>query len=200
MTPNPNNRNGDPAQTVADTAITEYHARERTWDAIHADLRRPLPQRLIKQKRGKGNPAYIEWETAVRLLDRYAPGWSRRVTAMVQGEGMMHVSVEITIPCKDIDVVHSSTASAFTTIVDKKIFEENRALYPTRFEGFGTPATNAEQQAFKRAASFAGIYFEPDATPQPAGHNGNGPAVAPKPDAVPSQRTPRGERYDSSVY
>lgn len=152
--------NGTDMQKTVNPAITKYHAGERTWDAIHADLRKRLPEHLIKTLNEKGKPDYIEWQTAKNMLDYYAPGWSKRITAVVQGEGTLSVAVEITVPCLDCTVVQSSTGSEFTTYVHKDIYKANREMYPTRFDGFGSPCTNAEQQAFKRAAALLGVAFE----------------------------------------
>lgn len=145
---------------TADAQITPYRLRERSWDVIHADLQKPLPPRLIKRLNEKGQPDYIEWQTAKQLLDYYAPGWSKRITHIIQGEGQLSVVVEITVPCSDGDVVQSATGSEFTTYVDKEVYKQNRTMYPTRFSGYGSPATNAEQQAFKRAAALLGVAFE----------------------------------------
>lgn len=146
--------------TTVNPQITRYHVRERTWDEIHADLQKPVPQRLIKRLREKGQPDYIEWHTAKQLLDFYAPGWSKRITGVVQGEGMITVAVEITVPCSDGDITMASTGNEFTTYVSKKVYDANPEMYPTRFSGYGSPATNAEQQAFKRAAAQLGIAFD----------------------------------------
>lgn len=152
-------RNGSLLKT-ANPKISPYCARERTWDEIHADLQKPLPPRLIKRLKEKGQPDYIEWQTAKQVLDFFAPGWSKRITYVTQGEGTLTVAVEITVPCKDLDIVQSSTGSEFTTYVAKKVYEADRDSYPTRFCGYGSPATNAEQQAFKRAAALLGVAFQ----------------------------------------
>lgn len=144
---------------VANRDLSPYRLRERTWDEIHADLRRRLADKYIHRLKAPGSPRYIEWTTAHNVLDYYAPGWSKEVTHIVQSEGRLVVAVRLTIPCRDGDVTFSSTGSENTTYVDKKTYDANSDLYPTRFEGYGEPCTNAEQQAFKRAAAQAGVGY-----------------------------------------
>ena len=138
-------------------ATTTLHG-FRSWADIHNDLSKDVPQRLIKTRKQAGQTlSYIEWTTAVKLLDFYAPGWSGEVTHIVQSEGMIVISYRITIPTSDGPVSRSATGAEFTTHVDKSVYAENRAMYPTRFTSYGEPATIAEAQAFKRAAAKLGI-------------------------------------------
>ena len=50
---------------------------------VVADLSKPIAARWLKTRRQGGTElTYIEWHTAVRFLDRHAPGWSYAVKSV----------------------------------------------------------------------------------------------------------------------
>src|SRR5262245_16158005 len=50
---------------------------------IITDLKKPLERRHLKtRKQGGAELTYIEWHTAVKYLDHYAPGWSYAVKSI----------------------------------------------------------------------------------------------------------------------
>jgi hypothetical protein len=113
---------------------------------IIADLSKPLPARLIRQRevRSKGGKTvaihYIEWRTAIRALDYYAPGWSSEVRSVTEIGGRCVVTVRLSIPCAEGLVSREATGSEETDVA-----------------GYGDPVSNAEAMALKRAASRFGL-------------------------------------------
>lgn len=121
---------------------TGYYPASRTLAEIIADLSKPLPDRFLKTKtKGGTQLTFITWRTAQRLLDYYAPGWSGSVTHIALSADRVAVSYAISIPTADGGIV---TRSATGTEDEDD-------------SGWGDPVTNAEQQAFKRAAARFGL-------------------------------------------
>ena len=56
----------------------------RSITDIIADLSKPIPERHIKTRTQGGKQiSYISWDTAVRYLDHFAPGWSFEVRNVI---------------------------------------------------------------------------------------------------------------------
>src|SRR5215470_14775644 len=69
---------------------------------IMADLKRPLERRHLKtRKQGGAELTYIEWHTAVKYLDHYAPGWSYAVKSVQLVGNLVTVIASISIPCAE---------------------------------------------------------------------------------------------------
>jgi hypothetical protein len=119
----------------------------RTLAEIQADLSRELPARLIQTKPkntkggGKVQLSFINWRTAQRMLDHYAPGWQGYVTNIALSADRTAVSYQLGIPTSDFGMVWRTATGTD---------DEDDG-------GYGDPVTNAEQQAFKRAAARFGL-------------------------------------------
>lgn len=114
----------------------------RTLKAIIADLSKPLPARFVKQrKQGGAVLDYIEWHSAVKLLDYYAPGWEYRVDSVTDVGGRVAVVVSICIHSDDESYTWRSATGQE---------EPDQA-------GYGDPISNAEAMALKRAAAKFGL-------------------------------------------
>ena len=108
---------------------------------IIADLSKPLAQRHLKTRRQGGNEiTYIEWHTAVKYLDLFAPGWSYAVKSVSQVGNLITVIASISIPCLEGVVTREATGC-----------EDADA------KGYGDSVSNAEAMALKRAASKFGL-------------------------------------------
>ncbi len=113
---------------------------------IIAALSKQLPAELLKTKSLKSrsgqtaNLTYIEWHTAVRILDKYAPGWSYEIRSVTPVGSSVVVVARISIPCAEGIVYREATG-----IEDEDL------------SGYGDPASNAEAMALKRAASKFGL-------------------------------------------
>jgi len=113
----------------------------RSITAIIADLSKPLAAHHLKTRRQGGNEiTYIEWHTAVRYLDHFAPGWSYHVRAVQLVGNLVTVVASISIPCLEGVVTRKATGC-----------EDADA------KGYGDACSNAEAMALKRAASRFGL-------------------------------------------
>jgi hypothetical protein len=116
----------------------------RSIREIIADLSRPLPKACIATKTLQGSRIdYIHWQTAVRLLDTYAPGWSGQVVRLEHVAEHCVIVYRITIPCAEGEVWREATGCE----------EED-------LKGYGDMFSNAEAMAFKRAAAKFGVGLE----------------------------------------
>lgn len=129
----------------------------RPWADIRADLGRPVPDRLVSTRHQAGKAIrYVSWPNCVRLLDAYAPGWSKDVTgvhtvpgtASVAADGKVTdlpprvvVTVRVSVPTADLGLVHRDATGNETVAVT----------------GYGDPVSNAEAMALKRAAANLGL-------------------------------------------
>ena len=146
---------------------------------IIGDLKKPLPQRLLKTRRQGGTElTYIEWFTAVETLDFYTNcNWSGEVTKLDQIGNRVVVTYRITIHAIEGDYYREATGSEYTDedvpaspsfpgYDQKKAWlkseegQEYTRVCKTKFQGYGEPCTNAEAQAFKRAAAKFGLTLD----------------------------------------
>jgi hypothetical protein len=108
---------------------------------IIADLSKPLAQRHLKTRRQGGHDlVYLEWHTAVKYLDLFAPGWSYAVKNVALVGNLVTVVAAISIPCLEGVVTREATGC-----------EEADS------KGYGDAVSNAEAMALKRAASKFGL-------------------------------------------
>lgn len=127
---------------MSDTAKPKiYTVGKRTIQEIIADLSKPLPARHLKTKTLKNTQiTFIEWHTAVKLLDFYAPGWCYEVRNIYQVGTQLVCVARITINASDGFFHREATG----------IEEEDKG-------GYGDAASNAEAMALKRAAAKFGL-------------------------------------------
>ena len=108
---------------------------------IIVDLSKPLAQRHLKTRRqGGAELTYLEWHTAVKYLDLFAPGWSYAVKNVALVGNLVTVVAAISIPCLEGVVTREATGC-----------EEADS------KGYGDAVSNAEAMALKRAASKFGL-------------------------------------------
>lgn len=113
----------------------------RSCAEIIADLSKPLPRRHLKmRKQGGTEITYIEWHTAVKYLDYFAPGWSYHVQMIEAIGNLVAVVASISIPCQEGTVTREATGCEDL---------DNR--------GYGDACSNAEAMALKRAAAKFGL-------------------------------------------
>lgn len=108
---------------------------------IIADLSKPLDAKHLKTRRQGGTElTYIEWHTAVKYLDLFAPGWNYHVPSVQLVGNLVTVVASISIPCAEGSVTREATGC-----------EESDA------KGYGDALSNSEAMALKRAASKFGL-------------------------------------------
>ncbi|MFN6965232.1 MAG: Rad52/Rad22 family DNA repair protein [Pyrinomonadaceae bacterium] len=142
---------------MAKTDISE-ETRPKPLKEIIENLSREIPKRLLKTKPagGGGNQklTFIEWHTAVKFLDLYAPGWCYDVSVAgilpaperlpndkKSHRGKVIIKATISIPTADHGVVSRSSLGIEDDVVT----------------GYGDPSSNAESMALRRAASKFGL-------------------------------------------
>jgi hypothetical protein len=134
-----------PATESMEVPESTEHRALRPIGEIIRDLSKPLPDRLVKSKFIKGREIrFITWQTAVRLLDYYAPGWRGEVRDIKEIGGRCVVVFRISIPCTEGLVWRDATGQEADWDED----EEHR---------YGDPSSNAEAMALKRAAAKFGV-------------------------------------------
>jgi hypothetical protein len=113
----------------------------RSIQAIIEDLSKPIADRHVKtRKQATKDITYISWDTAVRYLDHYAPGWSFEIRSVFTLGHRCVVTVRISIPALEGIVYREATGT------------EDEEL-----KGYGDPSSNAEAMALKRAAAKFGL-------------------------------------------
>jgi hypothetical protein len=128
------------AQAPIDTKRSEPRPL-RSIDAIIEDLSKPIADRHLRsRKQGGKDISYIEWHTAIRYLDHFAPGWSYEVRSVSQTGERCVIVVRITIPC-----------------IEGSVFREATGTEDEELKGYGDPSSNAEAMALKRAATKFGL-------------------------------------------
>lgn len=125
-----------------DEVRTRHLPGGQTLAEIIAALSAEIPARFLATKRKGGAEITIfTWVTCQRFLDLLAPGWQGRATTTLSGERVACV-YEICIPTSDAGLVCRAATG------DDKEDDD---------EGWGSPMTRAEGQAFKRAAARFGF-------------------------------------------
>ena len=141
-----------------------------TTSEVMSALSGAVKEGHIKTKTLKGNSIrFIEWHTAVRLLDQHAPGWTGEVKSIVCDAGRVAVVYRLGIPTDDAGTVYREAIGN----------EDDEAA------GYGDPFSNAEAMAFKRAAAKFGLGLDlyrkdwkPERDDGRTYDTGNGKAVA----------------------
>ncbi|WP_218080881.1 Rad52/Rad22 family DNA repair protein [Anthocerotibacter panamensis] len=121
-------------------------ARMRLFAKIMADLAKPIPPRLIRTRQQDGATIpYIPWHTVNHLLDHYAPGWEGQITEVCFSNDRIYVVYALTIHASDCSVTRMATGTELLKGTDRQ--------GKPREVAFGDPSSNAESQAFRRAAA-----------------------------------------------
>src|SRR5262245_20836286 len=82
----------------------------RSIKDIIVELSSPLAERHLRTRRqGGADLTYIEWHTAVRYLDHFAPGWSYSVKSVAQVGNLVTVIASISIPCLEGTITRDAT-------------------------------------------------------------------------------------------
>jgi hypothetical protein len=99
-----------PSPPVVSSSIPRGGLRSIT--EIIEDLRKPIAERHLKVRQQAGKQIhYIEWHTAVRYLDHYAPGWTFRIRVVTAIGDRCLVTASITIPSLNGDVTREVTGT-----------------------------------------------------------------------------------------
>jgi hypothetical protein len=108
---------------------------------IQAALSRPLPANMLgTRKQGGQTIPFIPWHTAVKILDKYAPGWQWSILSVTVAGDRLVLTGRLGIPTCDGLV---SRDAAGTEILD--------------CGSYGDPSSNSESMALRRAATKFGL-------------------------------------------
>lgn len=151
---------------------------------ILADLRRPIHPNYLKTKRkGGADITFIEWHTAIRILERYALGFHYRTRTNLSLDGQ-HVTCDA-----EIGIVSSDYGVTWRGSTGSDEEGEDGA------KNYGDATDRAESQALRRAASKFGLglplYYDKDARAgRPAAPQAVGRAERPAGTQERSEPTP----------
>ena len=113
-------------------------------------LSRPLPQRMLKQRKQGGQVIdYIPWHTVNKILDKYAPGWRWQIVKMELSSDRIFIVGRLTIPCSDGVFYREATGT-------EELKETTRGG-ETRELAWGDPTSNSESMSFRRCAARFGL-------------------------------------------
>jgi hypothetical protein len=108
---------------------------------IQSAISRELPKSMLSTKKlgGQAIP-YIPWHRVNKILDKYCPGWCWEVKEIKTTNEYLFLIGRLTIP----------TANGL-------IYREATGNEKLNCSSYGDPSSNAESQAFRRAAAKFGL-------------------------------------------
>lgn len=133
-----------------------------TAKEISKTLSRKLPKEMLgfleKKDRKTGRTThipYVPWRNIPRILDKYAPGWSWEIRSVTCTHDRVILVGRLSVITSDCGLVHregTGTENLKESITDKRTGE-----VVERDIAYGDPSSNAEAQAFRRAAAKFGL-------------------------------------------
>ncbi|WP_024547008.1 DUF1071 domain-containing protein [Picosynechococcus sp. NKBG15041c] len=110
-------------------------------------LSRPIPASMLKKK-DTGIP-YLPWRNAVKILDKYCPGWTWEIITMQTTDNRLFLTGRLTITTAEGNIYREATGTE-TLKLTKRTGEIVEHPY-------GDPSSNAESMAFRRACAKFGL-------------------------------------------
>lgn len=124
---------------------------------ICAALSRKIPPNKLQTKsKGGATLHFIPWYTACSILERYAPGWEYDIDIIPLPDRVI-VKATITIHAKDGAFKRASTGEETLKKMTTKGVLDLDKDGNAKEHPYGSPVTNAEGQALRRAASKFGL-------------------------------------------
>lgn len=119
-------------------------------------LSRKLPQSMLKSKSIQGQSLpYLPWYRACSVLDKYAPGWSYKVSQpVIAGAGLFKPDRDNNPVPLDRLVITVSLTLVFS---DGTVTRDATGTELLSLSGYGDPSSNAESMALRRAAAKFGL-------------------------------------------
>jgi hypothetical protein len=128
---------------------TPLNPGEWTLQEIQSELKQRFPTLEKSRKQGGSVITYLPWVNIQRVLDRYAIGWNWEITKLHTTDDRVFVVGRLTIPTKDGMVWRESSGT--------ELLKEVNRQGEVQEISFGDPTSNAEAQAFRRAAAKFGL-------------------------------------------
>lgn len=123
---------------------------EWTLEQVRAALSRPLPASCLRSKKaGKTQIQYLPWHMAVKILDKYAPGWTWEIVKIATTDERLFLVGRLTVPTAEGNLYREATGTEALRRVDDEGEVKDLA--------YGDPSSNAESMAFRRAAAKFGL-------------------------------------------
>lgn len=115
---------------------------KRPLAEILADLRRPIPKRLLDTKTLQGNRiTFIPWHRAQKILNHYTNGF---VTYEVRDRTITEHRIMLTVRV----TIHAQEGA---------YFQDGTGIEDLTVKGYGDEQSNAESMAFRRACARFGL-------------------------------------------
>ena len=92
---------------------------------------------------------YISWHTAIKILNKYCPGWTWEIRNMGQSSDRIFLTGRLTIPTSEGNVYREATGTEELKRLDKHGNLVELA--------YGAPSSIAESMALRRAAAKFGL-------------------------------------------
>ena len=140
-------------QTATPIITTDKPAAPGEWTLkqIEQQLSKQLPQSLLSTRSQQGKRLdYISWHTAVKILNKYCPGWTWEIRNMGQSNDRIFLTGRLTIPTAEGNVYREATGTEELKRTDRETGELSELAY-------GDPSSNAESMALRRAAAKFGL-------------------------------------------
>lgn len=120
---------------------------------------------LATRKQGGATISYIPWYTASKILDKYAPDWTREIRNLKLSGDRLFLIGRLTIPTCEGNVYREATGTEL--LKDSRVIKDRDGI-PFRDEydrplsdavelAYGDPSSNSESMAFRRAAARFGL-------------------------------------------
>jgi len=120
-------------------------------DQIQQRISRKLPPALTEKRKQAGRDIeYISWNTVVKILDKYAKGWTWEIRTIHTTSDRLFLVGRLSIPTAEGVIFREATGTEVLKEVDKKTGELKEIA-------FGDSSSNAESMAFRRAAAKFGL-------------------------------------------
>lgn len=126
------------------------HLGEWPIDRIIESLKMKFPTLEKQRKQGGASLTYLPWVNVVKVLDRYAIGWSWEIKQIITTDDRLFMVGRLTIPAADGEIWREGSGTEALKEVNRKTGEIQDIAY-------GDPSSNAESQSFRRAAAKFGL-------------------------------------------
>lgn len=139
-------------QTAPQTTTATKPAAPGDWTLrqIEQQLSKELPRELLSTRSQQGKRLdYISWHTAVKILNKYCPGWTWEICNIGQSSDRIFLNGRLTIPTAEGNVYREATGTEELKRIDK----EGKSVELA----YGDPSSNAESMALRRAAAKFGL-------------------------------------------
>ncbi|MEL7054277.1 MAG: DUF1071 domain-containing protein [Cyanobacteria bacterium J06588_5] len=132
------------------TAMKTAAPGEWTLRQVQQQLSKELPPEMLSTRVQQGKRIdYISWHTAIKILNKYCPGWTWEIRNMGQSSDRIFLTGRLTIPTAEGNIYREATGTE-----ELKRLDKHGQLVEL---AYGDPSSNAESMALRRAAAKFGL-------------------------------------------